>query len=143
MPHNRLVSEDLQHGDDRDSVPDSLREPDLPLAGWAREGYVADEVDEFADQLGRALRSDPPAMAPYEVVDQEFTVKRVGRRYQLRAVDDFLDAGQEVLRERHGEDAVANLEGRTPPRRHVSTLWIYSVALVLVVSMVLFLLTQL
>ena len=59
------------------------------------------------------------------------------------AVDEFLDAQHSALRERHGEDAVANLEGRAPEPRHFPTLWIYLVALVLVAAMVLFLLTQL
>ena len=74
-------------------------------------------------------------MAPYEIADQRFKVTRFGRRYALRVVDEFLDTGQERLRERHGEDAVANLEGRAPEPRHVRTGWIYLVALVLIVLM--------
>jgi hypothetical protein len=134
VPHNRQVN------DDADT---ELPDPELPAATWGREGYSASEVDEFVGQLERALRREPPTMAPYEVVDQRFKVTRFGRRYALRAVDDYLEAGQVKLRERHGEDAVANLEGRAPEPHHHPTLWIYGVALVLVAIMVLFLLTQL
>jgi hypothetical protein len=136
--------------DERQDTPGSgptttatLADPELPTTGWGREGYAAAEVDEFVEQLRKALRRDPPTMAPYEVVDQRFTVTRLGRRYQLRAVDERLEAARVALRERHGEDAVANLEGRVPEPRHVPTLWIYAIALVLVAAMVLFLVTQL
>ena len=144
MPHNRRVDDERQ--DDQGPGPAktaALPDRELPTAGWGREGYAATEVDEFVEQLRQALRREPPTMAPYEVVDQRFGVTRFGRRYQLRAVDELLDAAREVLRERHGEDAVANLEGRVPEPRHFPTLWIYAVALVLVAAMVLFLLTQL
>ena len=120
-----------------------LPDPELPAAPWAREGYSASEVDDLVSQLQRSLRRDPPTMAPYEVADQRFKVTRFGRRYALREVDEFLDRAQTVLRERHGEDAVANLEGRAPEPRHVRTGWIYLLALVLVAGMVVFVLTQL
>jgi len=120
-----------------------LPDPELPAAPWAREGYSASEVDDLVSQLQRSLRRDPPTMAPYEVADQRFKVTRFGRRYALREVDEFLDQAQTVLRERHGEDAVANLEGRAPEPRHVRTGWIYLLALVLVAGMVVFVLTQL
>jgi DivIVA domain-containing protein len=145
VAHNRRVSDER-----RDDHPGTgfaktagWSDPEFRTASWGREGYSAGEVDEFVDQLRGAMRRDPPTMAPYEVVDQQFKVSRLGRRYQLRPVDEFLDAQHRALRERHGEDAVANLEGRTPEPRHFPTLWIYLVAAVLVAAMVLFLLTQL
>lgn len=145
MPHNRQVSDERQHDDPgiRHAKTAGWSDPAFRTATWGREGYAADEVDEFVDQLRGALRRDPPTMAPYEVMDQQFKVTRLGRRYQLRPVDEFLDTQHSALRERHGEDAVARLEGRAPEPRHFPTLWIYLVALVLVVAMVLFLLTQL
>lgn len=145
MPHNRRVSDERQD-DDPGTGPAKTAawsDPELPTATWGREGYAATEVDEFVEQLRGALRRDPPTMAPYEVMDQRFKVTRLGRRYRLRAVDEFLDAQHAALRERHGEDAVANLEGRAPEPRHFPTLWIYLVALVLVAAMVVFVLTQL
>ena len=134
MPHNRQVIDDAGTG---------LPDPDFPSAPWAREGYGAGEVDEFVAELQKALHEDPPTMAPYEVADQRFKVSRFGRRYALPEVDEFLHHGKARLRERHGEDAVANLEGRAPEPKHVRTWWIYLVALVLVVLMALFLITQL
>jgi hypothetical protein len=134
VPHNRQVTDD---------VGSELPSPDLPSPAWGREGYSASEVDEFVTALKRALRKDPPTMAPYEIADQRFKVTRLGRRYRLQSVDEFLDSGREVLRERHGDDAVANLEGRAPQPKHVRTWWIYLVALVLVALMAAFLITQL
>ena len=58
-------------------------------------------------------------------------------------VDELLASGQTVLRDRHDTDAVANLEGRASEPRHFPTLWIYLVAVVLVVAMLVFVLTQL
>ena len=81
-------------------------------------------------------------MAPYEVADARFKVTRVRRRYQMRSVDDYLERVQAVLRERHGADAVADVEGHLSTPRHVPTTWIYGVALLLVVVMLAFAVTQ-
>ena len=126
------------------STPQSAPpEAKLPGVGWGREGYQAAEVDAFVEHLEQALRRETPTMAPYEVADQRFKVSRFGRRYQLQAVDELLDVGQEQLRERHGDHAVANVEGRVPQPKHHRTGWIYGIALVLVALMVIFLITQL
>jgi hypothetical protein len=134
MHHNPRVSE---------SRPGGIDDPQLPGCRFLHEGYAADEVDEFVDGLRRSLRHDPPAMAPYEVADARFKVTRLGRRYALRAVDEHLATAQAALRERHGEDAVAGLEGRASGERHVSTLWIYLVGVLVVAAVVLFAVTQL
>lgn len=110
---------------------------------WLRLGYVADEVDAFVDRLTRGLEHDPPTVAPYEVADTRFHVRRTGRRYGMREIDDYLDRAQERLRTAHGAHAVADLEGHTSEPRHVSTLWIYALALLLVAGMLAFALTQL
>ncbi len=135
MHHNPRVTESRPG-----TVDDHL---ELPGCRFLREGYAADEVDEFVDGLRRSLRHDPPDMAPYEVADARFKVSRWGRRYELRAVDDYLESAQAALRERHGEHAVAEVEGRVADERHVSTLWIYLVGLLLVAVVVVFALTQL
>ncbi len=116
--------------------PAELPEPDFPAAGWGREGYDADQVDEFVGELRRSLRHEPPAMAPYEVTDQRFAVRRRGRGYALRPVDDYLDRAQALLRERHGADAVASLEGHSTPPEHFPTWWIYLLALLIVAAIV-------
>jgi DivIVA domain-containing protein len=125
------------------SDPTDLPEPDFPVVGWGREGYDAGQVDAFVDELRRSLRHDPPTMAPYEVTDQRFAVRRRGRGYSLRPVDDYLDRAHDLLRERHGADAVASLEGHSTPPEHFPTWWIYVVALVLVVAVVVFTVGQL
>jgi DivIVA domain-containing protein len=144
VQHNHPVtSEPTPSVDGPDSGPEELTEAALPTPGMLREGYDAEQVDEFLAELGRALRHDPPAMAPYEVADQRFKVRRTGRRYALRPVDEHLEQAQAVLRRRHGADAVAGLEGRVPEPRHVPTWWIYAVGLVLVALIVAVTVTQL
>lgn len=126
-----------------DAPPSELPAPELPTARFPREGYSADEVDAFVEELRRALRREPPAVAPYEIADQRFKVSRFGRRYRLREVDAYLDQAEDMFRERHGRDAVALVEGHGPEPRHVPTWWIYLIALVIAGLLVLFLLTQL
>lgn len=92
------------------SGPDQLREPAFGDAGLGREGYDREAVDAFVLQLRQALRHQPPSMAPYEVADQRFpSVRRHG--YEMADVDDYLDHALAVLRTRHGDDALAGLEG--------------------------------
>ena len=139
LPQNRHVIDDAGTEAQRPGLP----EPEFPTARFPREGYGAAEVDEFVGELQRALRKDPPAMAPYEIADQRFKVGRVGRRYRLREVDDYLDRAEAEFRERHGKDAVALVEGRPPVPHHVRTWWIYLIALVIAAALVAFLLTNL
>jgi hypothetical protein len=159
MPHNRPVPDhDETSGDPTPDEPtptpsddDSVRPPAGPaalpdqpprLAKGLRVGYRADEVDAFLAELWKALDRSTPGMAPYEVADARFKATRLRRRYQMRSVDDYLERIQAVLRERHGGDAVADVEGHLSTPRHVSTAWIYVVALVLVVAMLAFAFTQ-
>lgn len=126
-------------------VPDETDLPQEPprRVGGIKVGYRADEVDAFLSQLLPALDRTPPAMAPYEVADARFKATHLRRRYDMRSVDDYLARVQDVLRQRHGSDAVADVEGHESPPRHVRTAWIYAIALVLVVAMLAFALTQL
>ena len=82
-------------------------------------------------------------MAPYEVADQRFAGVRFRRGYAMKPVDEYLEGAQRTLRERHGEDAVAGIAGHETERRHFPTIWIYLVAAVLVVVIVVFGITQL
>jgi hypothetical protein len=125
-----------------DTAGRTLPEPDFPQAPFGRVGYAADEVEAFVEELRRALRHDPPAMAPYEVVDQRFRATR-RHGYAMRPVDEYLAEATALLRRLHGEDAVAGLEGHEPEERRVATLWIYAVGLVLVLVILGFALTQL
>ena len=132
VPHNRLVS---------DHVGNPASDPDFPTATWGREGYCASEVDEFVTRLERSLAESSPGLSSQAVVETRFTVSRRGRRYALRAVDEYLDSGRQRLRQRAGDDAEPDVEA--PHHRHFQTRWIYLVALVLVAAMVLFVLTKL
>lgn len=116
-------------------LPWDLGRPTFPSAPVLREGYVRDEVDGFVYELRHALRQDPPTMAPYEVLDARFHVTR-RRGYAMREVDGYLARAAELLKERHGADAVAGIEGHLTRPRHVSTGWVYAVAAVLVIAIV-------
>jgi DivIVA domain-containing protein len=133
----------MQHNLSVTSSTAELPEPDFPTTGWGRRGYRRDEVDTFLEQVKRSLRSDPPAMAPYEVVDQRFGGVRFRRGYAMQPVDEYLATAQRTLREGHGEDAVADIAGHAPEPRHFPTVWIYLVAAVLVAAIVVFAVTQL
>jgi DivIVA domain-containing protein len=127
-------------------VEDSARQlpaPDFPHTGLGREGYSIAEVDEFVAELERALRHDPPTMAPYEVADQRFRTVRVRGGYRMREVDDYLDAARDELRSRRGADAISGLEGSSVEAKHFPTIWIYLAALVLIVVIVGFAISQL
>jgi hypothetical protein len=113
-------------------------DPDFPTTRWGARGYRCEDVDSFVEQLRRAQRSEPPAMAPYEVVDQRFAGVRFRRGYAMKPVDEYLDTAQRTLREKHGEDAVAGIEGHATEPRHFPTIWIYAFAAVLVVAIVVF-----
>jgi hypothetical protein len=126
-----------------DGADDELGAPAFKAAGFGREGYRVDEVDAFVRQAHVALESDPPAMAPYEVADQRFTVVRWRKGYSLRGVDEYLAHVQEVLRARRGDDPLASLTGRVDDRRHFPTGWIYILALVLIIVIVGVAVTQL
>lgn len=90
---------------------DELPATDFPAAGALHAGYRRLEVDEFVAELRRALRHDPPTMAPYEVADVRFPVTRRDDAYAMEAVDRFLDEAQTLLQRLHGADAVAGVEG--------------------------------
>lgn len=129
MEHNRDVTED---------PGTALPSADFPEAGRLHEGYSRDEVDRFVADLVRALDRDPPTMAPYEVEDIRFHITRHGG-YAMEPVDEYLEEAQALLRERHGGDAVASLQGHLVDRKPASTTWIYVVAFVIVAAVVAFL----
>lgn len=112
------------------------------MAGFWRRGYDVAQVETFLHDAGRALRADPPAMAPYEVQDARFRGVRWRRGYDMRAVDERLQELHVALRERHGDDSVSSIQGRESVPRHRAASWIYAIAGLLVVLILLFALTQ-
>jgi hypothetical protein len=94
-------------------------------------------VDAFLADLQRALRQDPPTMAPYEVADRRFSVVRGKAGYAMRPVDEYLDRAQEVLRARRGpDDPLGRVQGREPPKASRAARWVYAAAAALVVTIV-------
>lgn len=141
-PEPAVETPDPVDVDPADAEPATMPQTPPKRAKGLRLGYRADEVDAFLAELLKAMERESPTMAPYEVADARFKASRVRRRYQLRSVDEYLEQAQRVLKQRHGQDAVAGIEGRLSPARHAPTLWIYLVAVVLVVIMLAFAFTQ-
>jgi hypothetical protein len=161
MPHNRPVHDHdnsseqslgeppdagpdagTNTGTDADAEPATMPTDPPRRATRLRVGYRADEVDAFLAELLAALDREPPGMAPYEVADARFRATYLRRRYRMQSVDEYLERAQRVLRDRHGHDAVADVEGHLSTPRHVPTGWIYGIALVLVAAMLVFAVLQ-
>ncbi len=138
VDHNRGMADDS----DPDRAPGVLPSAEFPTV-VGRESYRCDEVDGFVAALTDALQHDPPAMAPYEVDDARFHPVRWRRGYDMAAVDDYLDAARALLSDRHGGDVVSGLQGRPAQPHHVSTIWIYAVAGVIVAAVIAYLLITL
>lgn len=152
MRHNRRVTSDdvsadephagRDRGAEADSDPEAddasgkrRRGQDFPVAGFLGRGYEVAAVETFLHEAERALRSDPPAMAPYEVQDARFRGVRWRRGYDMETVDERMAELHAELRERHGDrpDGVSGIQGHESVRSHRTAFWIYVTAAVLVV----------
>lgn len=111
-----------------------LPEPAFRPARPGVSGYDRGQVDDFVARVRAALGPAGDGMAPYEVTDQRFAVRRWRQGYRLREVDDYLDRAEELLRRRHGDDAVADIAGTGSTPRHPATWWVYAVAALLVAA---------
>jgi DivIVA domain-containing protein len=148
MGHNRGVTRDDV------SAPDGSGDPeedsggkrrsgqDFPRASFFRRGYACAEVDAFLHEADRALRREPPPMAPYEVQDARFRGVRWRRGYDMRLVDERMEKLYVALRDRHGDDTVSGIQGHVSERSHRVAFWIYVGATVLVLVIIAFALTQ-
>jgi hypothetical protein len=130
-------------GEDDDPAGKRRRGQDFPLAGFWRRGYECAQVETFLHDAERALRRDPPAMAPYEVQDARFRGVRWRRGYDMAAVDERMEQLHAALRERHGDDGVSGIQGHESARSHRTAFWIYLSAAVLVALILVFAVTQL
>ncbi len=116
----------------------------FPLARLGSLGYRREAVDRFLAEAEEALRSTPPAMAPYEVQDARFPGVRWSRGYDMREVDERLDRLRDELREVHGDDGVGEVQGSSSQRRNRrAALAIYLVATLIVLALLVVALTQL
>ncbi len=106
------------------------------MARFTALGYDCDAVDRFLAEVERAMRSTPPAMAPYEVEDVRFRAVRWSRGYDMREVDERLASLRDELREVHGDDGLGDVHGSASERRHRRVaLAIYAVATVIVLAL--------
>lgn len=140
MRHNhRVTSDDVSVAEpdpgDGEAAGKRRSGQDFPVSGLLRRGYEVAAVDAFLHDAERALRSDPPAMAPYEVQDARFRGVRWRRGYDMQAVDERMAELHAELRERHGDrpDGVSGIQGHESVRSHRTAFWIYATAAVLVV----------
>lgn len=133
MRHNRGVTgEDVTERGKRRSGED------FPRSGTFRRGYDVAQVEKFLHEADRALRRDPPTMAPYEVQDARFRGVRWRRGYEMRAVDERMERLHSALRERHGDDGVSAIQGHESVRQRRVAFWVYLTAVVLVAAIVAF-----
>ena len=115
----------------------SDRQPAFPLTGVGAAGYCRSEVDRFVGELRSALSQEPPSMSAARVAASRFHVGRLGRCYEMRPVDDYLDEAEAALRNgRDGEGTVA-----PPAGAHRSTWWVYAVAAAIIAVIVTFVVT--
>jgi hypothetical protein len=135
MRHNRPVTSDDVPSTGDDVAGKRRGGHGFPRSGTIRRGYEASQVDAFVEGAERALRRDPPTMAPYEVQDARFRGVRWRRGYDMRAVDQRLEELHAALRERHGAASVSGIQGRESARQHRTAFWVYLTAAVLVVAM--------
>ena len=144
MPHNRPVTDDAGSAVPSAQPHLAVDRPRLRIRRRGSEGYRREEVDAFVDRALTALGENPPSLTPEDLDAQRFRVVRVRRGYDMRQVDDWMDALAGQLRRGRTSAASSAAGGRpSPPRHHVRTWWIYAIAVVLVLAMVLFAVTQL
>lgn len=153
MGHNRAVTRDDvsaagRPADHPEETPGEARTgrrrtgQDFPQASLFRRGYAPAEVDAFLHEAERALRREPPTMAPYEVQDARFRGVRWRQGYDMAAVDERMEELHVALRERHGDDSLSAIQGHVSERSHRVAFWIYVTAAILVAVIVAFALTQ-
>jgi DivIVA domain-containing protein len=131
-----------------DAPPDP--EPDLgepapvfPHKPLLRLGYDRGAVDEFVAMVVLAVHNErQTSVSADDVARKRFPSRRLGSGYQMREVDDYLAAAEALLRSRAAARGVGPTPEPEPHHDHHPTWWIYAVAAVLVVAIVVFTLLQ-
>ncbi len=132
-----------------DAPPDpaQVEEPVFPHKPFGRLGYDRAAVDEFVTKVVLAVHNErQTSVSADDVARTCFPSRRWGRGYQMREVDDYLGVAEALLRMRAagrgvGPDREPHPEG-VHHRQHHPTWWIYGVAVVLAVAIVVFTLWQ-
>jgi DivIVA domain-containing protein len=120
-------------------------EPTFPRKPFLRTGYDRACVDEFVAKVVLAIHDEQQTtVSADDVAQQRFPSRRFGSGYGMREVDDYLGVAEALLRMRATAHGAGPRPGSSPttPRRHHATWWIYGIAAVLVVAIVVLTLTQ-
>ena len=142
MRHNQRVTSDDVPSTGGDSAGERRSGDDFPRSGTFRRGYDVAQVDTFLHEAERALRRNPPTMAPYEVQDARFRGVRWGKGYAMRPVDERMEELHAALRERHGDRGVSSIQGNESARQHRVAFWVYVTGALLVAAILAFAMTQ-
>ena len=120
--------------------------PIFPPKPLLQLGYDRADVDEFVTKVVLAVHNErQTSVTADDVARVRFPSRRLGGGYDMREVDDYLGVAEALLRMRatargQGPDLGPHAGG--PGHHHPRTWWIYAIALVLVVLVVVFTLTQ-
>jgi len=124
-----------------------VEEPVFPPKPLLRLGYDRAAVDQFVATVVLAVHNErQTSVSADDVARQRFPSRRLGRGYRMREVDDYLGAAEALLRMRAAARGVApDPEPQAEPahpRDHHPTWWIYGVAVLIAVAIVVFTLLQ-
>ncbi len=121
------------------AVPTFAPKPLLQL------GYDRAAVDEFVTLVVLAVHKErQTSVSADDVARARFPSRRLGRGYDMRDVDDYLGVAEALLRMRataRGRGPDPDLQGGGA-EHHPRTWWVYAVAVLLVLLIVGFMLTQ-
>ena len=112
---------------------------------FLRTGYDRGAVDAFTTVVVLAIHEErQTTVTADDVARVRFPARRFGHGYRMREVDDYLGAAEALLRMRAAASGVAPDPERAevPEHQHHPTWWIYGVAVLLAVVVVVFTLTQ-
>ena len=125
---------------------DNAAPPTFPHKPFLRTGYDRAAVDAFVAKAVLAVHDErQTSVTAEEVARTRFPGRRFGSGYRMREVDDYLGVVEALLRMRatgrgaHADPVPADVEREH--HRH-PTWWVYGTALVIVLVVVVFTLTQ-
>ena len=125
--------------------PEGPAVPTFPPKPLLRTGYDRGAVDEFATMVALAVHNERQTrVTADDIAQRRFPARRLGPGYAMREVDDYLGVAEALLRARATASGTGpDPEGpEEPEHAHHPTWWIYAVAALLAVVIVVFTLTQ-
>ena len=119
--------------------------PTFPPKPFLRLGYDRGAVDQFVTMVVLAVHNErQTSVSADDVLSERFPGRRLGRGYRMHDVDEYLAAAEALLRMRESARGSGLGPGphEVPAHRHPRTWWIYAVAVVLALAIVVFTLIQ-